>query len=166
MKRYLEDVEPGDILYNFLEGNKEYTVNEVRGEEGLDYPIIVAGDTRVVRITLWGTEILREKVPYFLYAPVDVLDPRNLPPRPWRPRKGEWVWARGKEWRTWALRRFKGMDKEGVYVCTNVYDSGTELFYEVAPFKGELPPGLEEEDTKYLGAMRGRKRDERLNEDR
>jgi len=79
--------------------------------------------------------------------PVDVLDPKNLPPRPWKPRKREWVWARGKEWRTWALRRFKRMDKEGVYVCTNIYDSGTELFYEIAPFKGELPPGLEEEDA-------------------
>ena len=140
MKRYLEDVEPGDILYNFLEGNKPYKVVEVRK----DRVLVESEDGRYALVEKNGCA---EVVPHFLYAPVEVLDPRNLPERPWKPRKGEWVWARGKEWRTWALRRFKGMDKEGVYVCTNVYDSGTELFYEVAPFKGELPPGLEEEDA-------------------
>jgi len=144
-KPYLADVQPGDKLYNFLERNKEYTVNEVKGEEGLDYPIIIAGDDRVVRITLWGTEILREKVPYFLYAPVEVLDPKNLPPRPWKPRKGEWVWCRATGG-TWILARFWQVGNDGVW-C-NYQDGGKSLFDEVISFKGELPPGLEEEDGK------------------
>ena len=140
-KPYLHDVQIGDKLYNFLERNKPYTVNEIREEQDLEYPTIVAGDDRVVHLTPWGTETLKEKIPYFLYAPVDVLDPKNLPPRPWKPDEDEWIWGRFKGG-TWILAKFYRSDKNGFW-CYH-QDKSKCFFDEIAPFKGELPPGLEE----------------------
>jgi len=146
-KSYLADVQVGDKLYNFLEGNKEYTVRTVdRGNLSDDfYPIWVVSDDakQAVEITRNGTIHHSDKVPYFLYAPVDVLDPKNLPPRPWKPKRNEWVWGRVRGG-YWVLVRY--WQKDGERFWCHYQDKGKCVFDEVAPFKGELPPGLEEED--------------------
>ena len=150
---YLADVQVGDKLYNFLEGNKEYVVIEVVDEKILTTcPIIVkpanGRDDVKIKVSYFGTEVITQDIPYYLYAPVDVLDPKNLPPRPWRPKKGEWVWAWNnihKNGRT--LVRFVREDGQ-LYVSEDWQDRDIRMvrhWENIAPFKGELPPGLEEE---------------------
>ena len=87
-KQYLEDVQVGDILYNFLRGNKMYRVTAIH-EPYKWYPILVepfGKECFGVHVTLNGTESPWESVPYYLYDEVDVLDPRNLPSRPSYPK--------------------------------------------------------------------------------
>ena len=145
---YLADVQVGDKLYNFLESNKKYRVKNINLEDSNNslYPIqVVAEDKFTINISRHGTKYFSEKVPYFLYAPVDVLDPKNLPPRPWKPKKGEWVWCRCSADKAWNLRRF--IDKEGdEYLLEKADGTGAIFYMEIAPFKGELPPGLEVND--------------------
>ena len=144
-KPYLADVQVGDKLYNFLEKNKRYTVRSINhgGSDNDLYPIQVVGEDKfTINISRHGTKYFSEKVPYFLYAPVDVLDSKNLPPRAWKPEKDEWIWGRVKGG-TWILARFYQSDENGFW-CHH-QDKGKCFFDEIAPFKGELPPGLEEE---------------------
>ena len=152
---YLADVQVGDKLYSFLQGNEEYEVVKIRYRTNNpdDYPIKAkrTKDNYCESISFWGTIHPFQIVPHFLYAPVDVLDPKNLPPRPWKPKKGEWVWARVSgilnENAPWKLVRFDKETTDGKYLCYAQFEelmSGT--YHEIAPFKGELPPELEEED--------------------
>lgn len=147
-KPYLADVQVGDKLYSFLQGNEEYEVVKIRYRTNNpdDYPIKAkrTKDNYCESISFWGTIHPFQVVPHFLYAPVDVLDPKNLPPRPWKPKKGEWVWCRCPGDKAWNLRKFLG--KEGNrYLLERTSGVGTISYDEIAPFKGELPPGLEEE---------------------
>lgn len=157
-KPYLADVQVGDKLYNFLEDNKEYVVVHISKE----YEEITirlsdlpqgAKDPRYFELVINpdGTMERGFTVPHFLYAPVRILDPNNLPPRPWKPKKGEWVWARVSgilnENAPWKLVRFDKETTDSKYLCYAQFGeemSGT--YHEIAPFKGELPPGLEEEN--------------------
>jgi len=150
-KPYLVDVQVGDKLYNFLESNKRYTVRNINHEDSNNslYPIQVVGEDKfTINISKNGTKYLSEKVPYFLYAPVDVLDPKNLPPRPWKPRKGEWVWAWNNIHKNGRiLVRFVREDGQ-LYVSEDWQDRDIRMirhWENIAPFKGELPPRLEEE---------------------
>ena len=145
-KPYLADVQVGDKLYNFLEGNREYKVIRVDRSKQPPLQLEATEGCGKVVIGLHGSEVLHEVVPYYLYQPVDVLDPKNLPPRPWRPKKGEWVWCRCPGDIAWNLRRF--ICKEGNrYLLEKACGVGAISYYdEIAPFKGELPPGLEIND--------------------
>jgi len=143
---YLADVQVGDKLYFFLQGNEEYEVVKIRYRTNNpdDYPIKAkrTKDNYCESISFWGTIHPFQVVPHFLYASVDVLDPKNLPPRPWRPKKREWVWARRMV--SWELAQYRGK-KSSCFLCDPQFGDLDE-FQEIAPFKGELPPGLEEED--------------------
>ena len=83
---YLHDVQVGDKLYNFLEDNEEYVVVHI-SEEYEEITIRLSDlpqgvkDPRGFEITINpdGTMERGFTVPHFLYAPVDVLDPKNLP---------------------------------------------------------------------------------------
>ena len=137
---YLADVQVGDKLYNFLKHNKEYTVTEVKENK---IKLEAEDDC------LWYYHLYEGgSIPFYLYAPVEVLDPKNLPPRPWKPKKGEWVWAWNnihKNGRT--LVRFVRKDGQ-LYVSEDWQDRDIRMvrhWENIAPFKGELPPGLEEE---------------------
>lgn len=149
---YLADVQVGDKLYNFLEGNREYEVIEVNRDNSAFYgirirPIDCNDDLWDLYLTFNGAFDGRWRVPSLLYAPVDVLDPKNLPPRPWRPKKDEWVWARRPK-TGWVLAKFVSRNphnEDYSYWCILQEKPGKLAFSEIAPFKGELPPGLEEE---------------------
>ena len=146
---YLKSVKGGDELFNFLEGNKRYFVVQV-SEGETDRPIEVRyecdGKYLLTRtITFNGTYSKDDVVPYFLYEPVKVLDPANLPGRPWRPRWGEWVWARISKKDTWFLARFSSnLSIPGVSKRYKVMlqQGGKMEVREITPFRGELPPGL------------------------
>ena len=146
---YLHDVQVGDKLYNFLEDNEEYVVVHI-SEEYEEITIRLSDlpqgvkDPKGFEITINpdGTMERGFTVPHFLYAPVDVLDPKNLPPRPWKPDEDEWIWGRFKGG-TWILARFYRSDKNGFW-CHH-QDKSKCFLDEIAPFKGELPPRLEEE---------------------
>ena len=149
---YLADVQVGDKLYNFLENNREYVVVHMSEEykEILVRPSNLPQEIKdpsflVFSITVDGAIESDWNIPHFLYAPVDVLDPKSLPPRPWKPKKGDWVWCRCPGDKAWNLRKFLG--KEGNrYLLEKASGVGTISYDEIAPFKGELPPRLKEED--------------------
>ena len=148
-KSYLESVREGDILYCFPEGNKKYIVKQVKKTCLNENPVLVEsvyppGKSRW--ITLNGTRDSDEPVPYYLFQPVSVLDPDNLPERPWMPEEGEWVWASqvdGDKIR-WFLARFAKRDTQKQNFL--VVDQGGVIreTSKIAPFEGKLPPGLEE----------------------
>jgi len=153
-KPYLADVQVGDRLYNFLEDNREYVVVSISKERNQiiarlsDLPQGARDECYDAVINIHGTTELDYTVPHFLYAPVDVLDPKNLPPRPWKPRKGEWVWAKRPK-TGWVLAKFVSRNphnEDYPYWCVLQEKPGKLAFSELAPFKGELPPGLEEKD--------------------
>ena len=76
---------------------------------------------------------------------IDVLDLNNLPSRPWKPKRDEWIWARLDGYIWMLVRFYEYLWDTKQYIC--ITQAGGEGYYnEVAPFKGELPPGLEEED--------------------
>ncbi len=153
---YLHDVQVGDKLYNFLEDNEEYIVVHI-SEEHEEITIRLSDlpqgvkDPKGFEITINpdGTMERGFTVPHFLYAPVDVLDPKNLPPRPWKPKKDEYVWARFSgtlnEYAPWELVRFCQETPSGKYLCYKQFKDVRTPYHEVAPFKGDLPPGLGEE---------------------
>lgn len=146
---YLKDVEGGDELFNFFEGNKRYFVVQVlEGETDRPVEVRYECDGKYLltkTITFNGTYSKDDVVPYFLYKPVRVLDPANLPERPWRPRWGEWVWARISKKDAWFLARFSsnlsipGVSKR--YKVT-LQQGGKMEVREIFPFEGKLPPGL------------------------
>ena len=149
---YLADVQVGDKLYSFLENNREYEVIEVNRDNSAFYGIrirpIDCNDDQDLYLTFDGVVDGRWKVPSLLYAPVDVLDPKNLPPRPWKPKKDEWVWARlsgtFNEYASWELVKFYQETPSGKYLCYKQFRDVRTPYHEIAPFNGELPPGLEE----------------------
>lgn len=144
-KPYLHDVQVGDKLYNFCEHNEEYIVEQVVHDGEL---IFIKSVSDGSSISIYNNGHYRKGcVPIFLYAPVDVLDPENLPPRPWRPRKGEWALA----WIVqigWFLAKIVDTIHDDLgtrYRCKTA--DGVDYFTDkVTPFKDELPPELEEED--------------------
>ena len=165
-KPYLADVQVGDKLYNFLE-NREYIVTDVLEDDETQFPIGVkpihetAPNPIKTWISLKGTPLPREVVPYYLYQPVEILDPNNLPPRPWKPKKGEWVWAkitdinydRGQT--SWILVRFmekyEDSQRNTRIVIKDQFGERQSFHYDaikLVPFKGNLPPGLKDEVRK------------------
>ena len=147
-KPYLADVQVGDRLYNFLEGNKEYKVVDIYepyGETCIELQSVQDKDDRLL-ITYNGTTGVHIQVPFLLYQPVKVLDPENLPSRLWRPKKGEHIWVKNVHDRYWNLRPFIRMTKVGRYECRTASGNSQTTWDEAAPFRGELPPGLEGEE--------------------
>ena len=145
-KLYLADAQVGDKLYSFLEGNREYSVILREGNRITVRPIGALTGADDVELFLDGTAFSSFIIPHFLYAPVNVLDPKNLPPRPWKPKKGEWVWCRHDGWKAWDLRQFMYEEDGWCFVKSCDGKPTKALYFEIAPFKGELPPGLEEEN--------------------
>ena len=141
-KPYLADVQVGNKLYNFLEWNREYKVTMIL--DATDFPIkLEATDSQErVSITIRGTYNRHYPVPHFLYQPVSVLDPNNLPPRPWKLKKGEWVWVKPyKEWKLCIY--YQDLSSGGSNFHQVRLQDGTYMIVdEIVPFKGELPPGL------------------------
>ena len=152
---YLYDIKIGDRLYSFLEKNREYIVTDIDENEHAIYRIklrpldVLSNDAPGVYITNNGALHERWNTPVFLYRPVDILDPRNLPEKPWKPEKDEYVWARlsgtFNEYASWELVKFYQETSSGKYLCYKQFRDVRTPYHEIAPFKGELPPGLEEE---------------------
>lgn len=60
----------------------------------------------------------------------------------WKPKPGEWIWARHMDFNKWGLYRFKRREGQ----CWVVYELDPDrilFMFQIAQFKGELPPGLE-----------------------
>jgi len=60
----------------------------------------------------------------------------------WWPKPGEWIWGRYLH-SPWELMRFREY-KDGYFYC-DLQNGGWFKADIVAPFKGELPPGLNHE---------------------
>lgn len=141
---YLKDAQVGDVLYNFIKKNREYRVIRVTKDK-----IKVKskdGCSEGVWITKKGSYYPAE-FPCFLYAPVKVLDPGNLPPRPkprFVPKENEpiIVWEDGMTHGA-AIRIFVKMSVFGRYLCKTAFDlEELKGWKNAMPFTGELPDHL------------------------
>jgi len=131
---YYKDVQFGDIVYHFLEGNKPYRVIEVDRKNKCITLEAIKGEDKQRECYFWD----ESQLPVYLFKPVEVLDPKNLPEREtWVPEPGEYVLAR-QTYCEWVLVKFVRVEENG-FLCKSLIGAEELLFSFIAPFDGTVP---------------------------